>query len=211
MRASLGFACALALVAGCSDSTTTTDLGAPDLSTPDLAPAKDLSAPDYTGVGCGSMTCGGTQECCVSLANGQLGQTCVAKGSCNPDAGAAAFTCDGPEDCSAGSGAGAGCCATLGGNLGSNADAGLSNASGGGSAMCTAQCAGSVAFDMDNGTFEVHTKLCHANTDCNGFNGSVLGTGYKFDSCCSAAMAGNYHFCFSSLAGSLTMGAITCN
>jgi len=97
------------------DGTTPADSGGnladADLTLPDadpLAPdaADTTNGPDgAVGVTCGSMSCTGTDECCVT----QAGASCVAVGTCQ----GGTVTCDGPEDCS-----GNACCGSIGGGGG---------------------------------------------------------------------------------------------
>lgn len=88
------------------------DAGAPtfDAGTPTLdggtpvmdggsAPDAGGSLPDGGGVvTCGTMTCSGTQICCVTRSSGMTTQECVEPAACM----GATITCDGPEDCTGG-------------------------------------------------------------------------------------------------------------
>jgi hypothetical protein len=193
-------------LAGCGDEPVTPDMAGPDLATPDLKPLPDLFMPDFAGIGCGTMTCGASQECCVTPNGMMLNATCVNKGTCDADAGAI-FTCDGPEDCPTSPAPAGGCCVTINGSGGGDAGA----IQGNGSAMCVDKCPGSAGQD-GNGGFTAHSKLCHSKADCTGYTGTVsLGpapTTLKFDGCCSSPMAGAYMFCAPGIAAG--MAGITC-
>jgi hypothetical protein len=192
----------------CGENSTAVDMGM-DLSMPDLITGDLTIPPDFAGVSCGAMTCGPGEECCGMVSGSQLSAHCVPTGTCTPDGGGSAIQCDGPEDCPGTMPPTGGCCATISGSIG-NADAGTGQMGAGGS-MC-GTCAGSITFDNSTGEFSVQTKLCHAAADCTNFTGSVAGFGnLKFDRCCTAAQAGAYNFCLSSLVAGQTMGAITCD
>jgi hypothetical protein len=82
-----------------------------------LAPDADPLAPDAStlpnpdgavGVACGEMTCTGTDQCCVTQAQGGASYECIAADAeCT---GGGTLTCDGPEDCG-----GDACCGAFGG------------------------------------------------------------------------------------------------
>src|SRR5262245_47273150 len=82
----------------CGDEESGMDMALADLAMPDLTVGDLTLPPDFAGVSCGTMTCGASQECCASLNGMAIDTQCVAKGSCNGDAGAV-IACDGPEDC----------------------------------------------------------------------------------------------------------------
>lgn len=174
--------CALVLVAGgCGDDSNNNAL---DMSMPDLAPPADLS---LTGVGCGMMTCGAGQECCVTVSmSGTTSSMCIAQGgNC---AGGAVLACDGPEDCSSASPY---CCGmiTISG-LAPDAGAPMF---GGGNSSCTATCDFSTNYPQTPTT--ATTRLCHFNEDCTGLSAF----GQPIDHCCTSAQAPGLHFCGSSL------------
>ncbi len=152
----------------------------------DQAVPRDMkNTVDFGGVTCGGATCNSSQECCISAAGST---SCVGKGTCNRDMGAA-LSCDGPEDCGAIAPA---CCANIGGM--------------GGSAMCVASCPGMAA--PTSGGFSATTKLCHTNSDCAGYSGTVQGFGtLPFTSCCTAPQAPNTFFCAPAL---ITMAGGKC-
>src|SRR3954471_350445 len=102
----------------CGDEGTSMDMSM-DMLLPDLNMEDLTTPPDFSGVGCGNMTCDTTaQECCATLNGTMLDTTCVAKGACNKDMGAV-IACDGPEDCAGlTSTSNAGCCITLAGQMG---------------------------------------------------------------------------------------------
>jgi hypothetical protein len=80
-----------------------------DLTAPDGMPASTIDG--AVGISCGdTMTCTGTDECCVTNNGGTAEFNCVAMGTCQ----GASLACDGPEDCT-----GNACCLSGGGGGGS--------------------------------------------------------------------------------------------
>lgn len=169
--------CALLCIAGCGNDSNSSGM---DMSMPDLAPPSDMS---LNGVGCGSMTCGIGQECCVTVgATGMPTSSCIASGgNC---AGGAVLTCDGPEDCSASQF----CCGQITFTGGTNPDAGAPMFNGGNSS-CTATCDFNINYPST--PTKVTTRLCHFDADCSG----LTGFGMSLDKCCSSAQAPGLHFC----------------
>jgi hypothetical protein len=151
----------------------TGDLGMVGNPNPDLA---------TVAVVCGASSCSASQLCCLS--NTATNGSCVAAapGACD---GGSPFVCDGPEDC-----AGQGCCVDVT-TVGDTAS---------GRSTCGASCAGSYTFGT--GSTHAQSKLCHADSDCNGFSGSTfLGT-LSFDKCCHSTATSPYRVCVpGSLAG----------
>jgi hypothetical protein len=193
---------------GCGDEGTGMDMGMEDMAMPDLNMEDMTQPPDFSGVSCGTMTCGTGEECCAMVSGGGLSAGCVTAGSCGMDGGSAAIQCDGPEDCPGMMTGSAGCCVTVAGNFG-NPDAGTMTA-GSGSSSCGAHCAGNLIVDQTTGDFSVQTKLCHAKADCKGYSGTVFGAPLNFDGCCTAAQS-PYAFCFSTFAATQTMNAVDCS
>jgi hypothetical protein len=91
------------------------------------APPTTPDGSPYVGVSCGTMTCTGTDVCCVpGFGGGNTGATCAAQ--CGP--GESTFACDGPEDCSGGQV----CCMSRGGSSCTDPDS--CGGIGGGSVAC---------------------------------------------------------------------------
>jgi hypothetical protein len=197
----------LVLIAGCGNEGNGMDMSM-DMPAPDLNMQDMTMPPDFAGVDCGNTVCDtATQECCAMLQGTMLSGMCVPKGQCNGDAGAV-IQCDGPEDCMGlSSSSNAGCCVTLGGQVG-NPDAGTSTG-GNGSSMCTNSCPGSGNYDFTSMMFSATTKLCHTKADCAGYQGMLLGSPSSFGSCCQAAMLGAYTFCFNAQTAGMIGG--NCN
>jgi hypothetical protein len=113
-----------------------------------LEPDADPNAPDAAdtengpdgavGVSCGTMTCTGDDQCCITQAQGGGGAeySCIAPdGECQ---GGGTLACDGPEDCD-----GNACCGAIGGGGGAGAECSEADS-----------CAGAAI------------QLCHNNDDC---------------------------------------------
>ncbi len=198
------------LFLGCGDDVVGMDMMPPDLSTPDLTTPVDFARPDFAGVACGQSTCGSGQDCCAMVgAGGAFQAMCMPTGSC-PDGGAA-LMCDGPEDCSGGTGE---CCSTI--TVAFSTMDGGPPPSGGGEASCvmSGKCPASAVINFGAGMATVHTRLCHLNADCSGLQGMVsLGgggsTSVSFGSCCMSQQAPGIQFC-APPPSAATMGAYTC-
>jgi hypothetical protein len=197
-------------VTGCGDDVVAMDMAPPDLSTPDLKPLPDLSKPDFAGVACGQSTCGANQDCCAQvIGGGGVQAMCMPVGTCVD--GGATIACDGPEDCSGGTGE---CCTTL--DIMFSTTDGGPPPSGGGDASCVGagKCVGQVVANFSAGTATVHTRLCHFTADCANLNGTIsLGTGggtsSAFGSCCSSTQIPGFQFC-APAPSQLTAGLYTC-
>ncbi len=187
----------------CGDDVTAVDMSTDMSAIPDLLKPIDLFMPDFKGVGCGTQSCDQTtQECCLMIAGMAASGMCVAKGSCNRDAGAS-LACDGPEDCMTGMPL---CCVTIGGT--GDIDAGTI-AGGSGQARCLNSCPGSAAQNMAGG-FDAQSKLCHVKGDCAGYSGTIEFMGTQtlpFTSCCEVPQAPGFRFCAPTL---VTMAGGTC-
>lgn len=185
-------------VAGCNDDNLMG--GMSDMTVVlDLTPEKDLAMRVPNGVTCGSSTCTGSQVCCATPETGGVNYACNAPGSCGD--GSAQLMCDGPEDCPS---AMPNCCADAHFQLGMNDAAPMAT---GANAACGSDAACPAGVDLGNQV--LHTKLCHAASDCVNYSGSTpLGT-LAFDGCCTSNMAPGVQFC----APTQFMGAnrYTCN
>jgi len=190
----------LVLFSACGDDSTPPDMTVPaDLSIPDLLPPRDLTTFDFKGVTCttatGPTTCDeNTQECCLMVQGTSAAGMCVAKNSCNKDAGAS-LMCDGPEDCTTGMPS---CCVSIGGT--GDVDAGTI-AGGSGQAVCSNNCPGNAMIDLSGG-FSATSKLCHVMADCKGYKGVLDFMGPQtldFTLCCEAQQAPGFRFCAPSL------------
>jgi hypothetical protein len=179
------------------------DLGA----TSDLAgkgPVYDLAGSDFTtasaadlsgtgsdaGITCGAATCSSAQLCC--LAGSPTKGTC-APSSTGCDGGDSPFACDGPENCP-----GAQCCVYVNTGTGGGVT---------GHAECGNACVGSVATS-GTGAVILQTRLCHSDTDCASFSGTLLGASTPFSACCHSAATAPYHVCIPPNFASI--GAFTC-
>jgi hypothetical protein len=196
------FSLALGFVAvGCGDAAVVADMPIADLSMPDLVPPRDLSMPDFSGVSCGSMTCGASQSCCI-MGDGAGGFTamCMPTGTCDTDAGGT-LVCDGPEDCPAAMNE---CCIGVNGSGMMDADAGTTPTGSGGS-QCVHPCVAVINVD-DSFNFDAHSRLCHTNADCQGLSGDINTTQFgnfknqPFDRCCTAQQTQGFSVCLPSQA-----------
>jgi len=171
MNARLGIVVAIALACGaCGDDDGKSDLS---LGKDFSAAAVDFANSPFAGVHCGDMSCPDQQVCCVRPSGQSFHEACESTVSCM--AGGAAAVCDGSEDCPAGM---TDCCAqVMFMRTGPN-----TAVPSGGSSACVNACAASVLADSNTITF--NSKLCHLNSDCNGFMGDIYGTQVPFDGCC---------------------------
>jgi hypothetical protein len=190
--ASLCFMCVS--FTACGDDATPPDMAMPDLAIPDLIPPPDLTMFDFKGVTCGTQSCDNTvQECCLMVVGMAASGQCVAKNTCNKDAGAQ-LTCDGPEDCTT---AAPSCCISIGGT--GDVDAGTISG-GSGQSSCTNTCSASAA--PLGGGFAATSKMCHVKKDCTGYKGVVDFMGMQtldFTFCCEVPQAPGLRFCAPSL------------
>jgi hypothetical protein len=197
MRSLFFIALAASFAGGCNDETLSVDASIDMSMMVDQGPRIDQAMRMPNGVVCGSSTCNAPEVCCIQQSGMAATEMCVSPGQC-PDGGAVA-TCDGPEDCPASK---PNCGVTVSftpptdmGGAGTN----------GGNASCTDN--NTPSFDLGNGTAD--SKLCHADADCAGYSGVVLGFPTDFDGCCSSARVPGLHFCAPSrFAG--TGGFYTC-
>jgi hypothetical protein len=174
---------ALIAITGCNDDNLMGGMDmvfVPDMTGFDMA----MKVPD--GVTCGNMTCASPQVCCLTPNGNMISAACGASGSCGAMAGE--LECDGPEDCVSASAGN--CCATAAFSLGAG-DMGPMPEGANASCGSNADCAPGV--DLNAG--ELHTKLCHKESDCDGFSGSTPLGNADFDGCCESDMAPGIAFC----------------
>ena len=152
----------------------------------DLAPLSDLAG---NGIVCGTQTCSNAQDCCL-YGSGAIGECTT--GGCS-DSGASPFDCDGPEDCNGGQ-----CCV----------DVTTNGTSESGHASCAASCPGASLSNGGGSNYHEVSKLCHADSDCTGYNGQLLGVPIAFGSCCHSAATTPYRVCIPAVFASA--GGYTC-
>jgi hypothetical protein len=190
----LALASVIFCFAACGDDAGGVDMAVPPDMTaipPDMTKVPDMTMFDFKGISCGTQSCDGvTQECCLMIQNMAASGMCVAKGTCNKDAGAS-LNCDGPEDCTAGT---AICCVTIGGE--GDVDAGTL-AGGSGQSRCLNACMASAAQNAGGG-FDAQSKLCHFSNECTGYTGTIEFQGTQtlpFNRCCEVPQAPGFRFC----------------
>jgi hypothetical protein len=168
-------------ISACGDSGLSVPDGGADLSASTDLPVADLSRPDFSGIGCGAMTCGAGEICCLRQMGAGASAMCSAASACTD--GGVTVSCDGPEDCTSGNS----CCVTAAFGAGGDAGVSLDNAA----AMCQQTCPGSATM---SGGGSITTRLCHGDDDCAGYQGSYMSIPVAFNRCCSRSGL-NAHFC----------------
>lgn len=177
-----GLRLALALVvggifasaSGCGDDddTAIVDMAA----TLDMTAGPDFASSPFAGVQCADMGCNAPSICCIRPTGNVISSTCEGTATCT-GAMAGTAACDGPEDCSNASPL---CCAAVA--FKDNGDGtGVPLA---GSSSCTATCPADVQRDETTKKISLVSKLCHQNSDCANFSGTLLGSEFAFDGCC---------------------------
>ncbi len=151
----------------------------------DLTPTKDMAMRLPDGVTCGNATCNSPQVCCAKPGTGGVSYMCTTPGTCGD--GGAELMCDGPEDCPS---AMPNCCATAKFSLGMGDAAPVPQAA---NAACGSDSACPGGIDL--AAQELHTKLCHTSTDCDGYMGSTPLGNLAFDGCCTSTQAPGVQFC----------------
>lgn len=182
-----GFAACL----GCAEAqdlaqSASLDLAGVDLAQPDFhgidfsgGSIPDLANPAFTGIACGTATCGpvgGNLGCCAQVGNGTSTMACYPDTTACPPSNQAVALCDGPEDCAPGTK-----CAF---SLSADKDAGLTVAEN----RCRPDGSFTVKATATTQTSTLTTVSCHSNDDCVGVSGSMPSVGVvPFSSCCHYA------------------------
>jgi hypothetical protein len=174
---------ALFAISGCNDDNL---LGGMDMVfVPDMA-GVDLAVKMPNGVTCGSDTCMSPEVCCLTPSGMTVSTMCAASGSCGNMSGELA--CDGPEDCVSASAGN--CCATAKFSLGAGDMGPMPE---GADAVCGSDSDCAAGVDLNAG--ELHTKLCHKESDCTGYTGDTPLGSADFNGCCTSDQAPGVSFC----------------